>query len=34
MDRLIKALIATFCVSVTAAWSALLLRGAVWLVLG
>jgi hypothetical protein len=33
MDRLVTAIFATVCVSVTAAWCALLVRGALWLVL-
>jgi len=32
VDRLVTAIFATVCVSVTAAWAALLVRGAVWLI--
>jgi hypothetical protein len=34
MGRLVTGLIAALCVSVTAAWVALLIRGAAWLTIG
>jgi hypothetical protein len=34
MDRLTTAIFMTVCVSMTAAWGALLVRGAIWLIVG
>ena len=34
MERLVTAILAALCMSVTAAWGALLVGGAAWLVLG
>ena len=34
MDRLVTAIFTTVCVSVTAAWGALIVWGAIWLTVG